>query len=102
MNATRTVFVCVLLVMTAGMWAIGQAAQAPPPGQGIYDGKCRRCHGSEGRGTTEGPKLVPFKLSYEKTLEQIRHPECDMPAFRESELSDEQVGQIVDYLKTLK
>ena len=41
-------------------------------------------------------------MTYEKALELIRHPLCDMPAFRESDLSDAEVAQIVAYLKTIK
>jgi cytochrome c1 len=41
-------------------------------------------------------------MSYEKALEQIRHPLCDMPAFLETDLSDAEVAQLVAYLKTLK
>lgn len=100
-SATSVVFGCLVLVMSVCTWTIGRAAE--DPGQRVYDGKCSRCHGPEGRGRgTLGPNLIPFSWSYELALEQIRHPICEMPPFPESELSDAQVAQIVAYLKTIK
>ena len=101
MIAKRMVFGCLVLVMALCAWATGRAAE--DPGQRVYDGNCSRCHGPEGRGRgTQGPNLIPFDWSYEKALDQIRHPLCEMPAFPESALSDEEVAQIVAYLKTIK
>ena len=44
----------------------------------------------------------PFGWNYSQTLDIVRHGgSCGMPAFTESELSDEELKQIVDYLKML-
>ena len=76
------------------------AAAAQTPGMKVYEGACSRCHGQEGRSTT-APTLVPFLWNYSQALDIVRHGgPCGMPAFPESELSDEEVKQIVDYLKT--
>ena len=99
MLANRIALGCSVLAIVICSWTIGSAAEEP--GTRLYTAKCRRCHGEEGRGG-QGPSLVPFKMSYEKALDLIRHPECEMPAFSESDLSDEQVAQIVNYLKTIK
>jgi mono/diheme cytochrome c family protein len=96
----RMVFGCVVLVMSVCAWSIGRAAE--DPGEPVYARSCRRCHGPEGRGTSQGPSLIPFNWSYEKALELIRHPLCDMPPFPESDLSDAEVARIVAYLKTMK
>jgi len=45
---------------------------------------------------------VPLKLTFEKFLNQLRFPLCDMPAFPESELSDAAGRDIYDYVKTFK
>jgi hypothetical protein len=45
---------------------------------------------------------VPFDWSYETALELIRRPLCDMPPIPESVVSDAEVAQIVEYLKTIK
>jgi mono/diheme cytochrome c family protein len=97
--AKRVVFGCLVVLMSVGTWAIAGAAE--DPGQRVYDSNCKRCHAPEGRGA-QGPNLIPFDWTYEKALELIRHPLCDMPPFRESDLSDAEVAQIVKYLKTIK
>lgn len=71
------------------------------PGQRVYEGTCSRCHGLDGQ-SGKAPSLVPFGWNYSQALDIVRHGgPCGMPAFAESELSDEAVKQIVDYLKTL-
>ena len=69
------------------------------PGRAVYDNTCSRCHGPEGHGG-KAPWLIPFGWNYSQALDIVRHGgPCGMPAFPESELSDEEVKQIVDYLK---
>src|SRR6476661_8962304 len=80
-------------------WTMGSAAA--DPGQRVYEEKCSQCHGAEGRGG-KGPRLVPFEWTYDQALQQIRHPLCDMPPMPASEVSDEEVAQIVAYLKAIK
>jgi mono/diheme cytochrome c family protein len=82
--------------------AAAAAAAADKPGKSTYDDTCSRCHGPEGQGG-KAPWLVPFRWNYEQALDIIRHGgACGMPGFPESELSDDQVKEIVDYLKTFK
>ena len=78
-----------------------KAADPPDlPGRSVYEETCSRCHGPEGQGG-KAPWLVPFRWNYAQALDIIRHGgACGMPGFPESELSDDQVKQIVDYLKT--
>lgn len=72
------------------------------PGQPIYEETCSRCHGLTGR-DGKAPTLLPFRWNYAQALDIIRHGgTCGMPAFTESELSDEDVAKIVEYLKTLE
>ena len=79
----------------------GAAAGSTMPGQPVYDETCSRCHGPEGQ-AGKAPALIPFRWNYSQALDIVRHGgTCGMPAFPESELSDEKVRQIVDYLKTL-
>jgi mono/diheme cytochrome c family protein len=70
------------------------------PGRSVYESTCSRCHGADGRGE-RAPWLIPFRWSYAEATDIIRHGSpCGMPAFSESELSDDAVHQLVDYLKT--
>jgi len=78
-----------------------QATEPEMPGRAVYDNTCRRCHGPGGTGGT-APWLVPFGWSYSQALDIVRHGSgSTMPAFPESELSDDALKQIVDYLKSL-
>ena len=94
------VFGCLVLAMAVCAWTIGRAAE--DPGERVYDRKCRQCHGPEGRGGKGPPALIPFYWSYEKALDLVRRPVCDMPPIPESDLSDAEVRQIVAYLKMMK
>ena len=89
-----------VFVTAVSTWTVGRAAA--DAGERLYDEHCRQCHGTEGRGTTRGPSLVPFDWSYADALELIRRPVCNMPPIPEAELSDQQVAQIVAYLKSIK
>jgi mono/diheme cytochrome c family protein len=78
------------------------SAGSQMPGRHVYEEQCSRCHGPEGR-EGKAPWLVPFRWNYQQALNIIRNGgACGMPAFPESELSDEQVKQLVDYLKSLE
>jgi mono/diheme cytochrome c family protein len=77
----------------------GSSAQAS--GRPVYDRVCSRCHGPQGR-SDDAPWLVPFGWNFSQALEIVRHGgPCGMPAFNESQLSDEELKQIVEYLKML-
>jgi mono/diheme cytochrome c family protein len=99
-SATRAVFGYLVVVMAVCTWTVGRAAD--DSGQRVYDANCGRCHGPEGRGTRQGPSLIPFDWGYAEALELIRHPVCDMPPVPESAVSDAQVAQVVAYLKAIK
>jgi mono/diheme cytochrome c family protein len=78
-----------------------EGANPEMPGRPVYEKVCSRCHGPEGQGD-KAPTLIPFRWNYSQALDIVRHGgSCGMPSFTESELSDEQAKQIVDYLKTL-
>ena len=99
-STTRAVLGCLAVAMAVCVCTVGSAAE--DSGERLYEGYCRRCHGAEGRGTTQGPSLIPFDWSYAEALELIRHPVCNMPPVPASVLSDAQVAQIIGYLKTIK
>jgi mono/diheme cytochrome c family protein len=95
----RVVLSCLILMMSVGTLATGRAADNA--GERAYNANCKQCHGPEGRGA-QAPALVPFKWSDAEALGLVREPACDMPPIPESDLSDEAVGEIVAFLKTIK
>ena len=99
MIARRVALGSVALAISVCTVTIGRAADNA--GEELYANKCRRCHAPEGRGA-QAPALVPFKWSDRDALRLIRQPECDMPPIPESELSDQEVAEIVAYLRAIK
>ena len=95
----RLASVCPSLLIVAWTLTVGSAADGA--GQHVYEAKCSRCHGAEGRGGI-GPSLVPFQWSDERALKLVREPECDMPPMSADEVSDAEVAQIVSFLRTIK
>jgi mono/diheme cytochrome c family protein len=76
-------------------------SSAQMPGRPVYEKACSRCHGRGGQ-SDDAPWLVPFGWNYSQALDIVRHGgPCGMPAFKQSELSDEELKQIVEYLKML-
>jgi len=99
MRAGRVVLGSLALAISVCTVAIGRAADNA--GEELYANTCKQCHGAEGRGA-QGPALVPFGWSDEEALRLIRQPECDMPPIPESDLSNQEVVEIVAYLRAIK
>ena len=91
--------VAVLLAFPAGT-ARAQEQEAKSPGQVAFDQVCKVCHGPEGRGDG-APRLTPFDRDIDELLGIVREGTGQMPPISAREVSDEQVGAIADYLKSL-
>jgi Cytochrome c. len=74
-------FAAVLIVMMA-VCALTVGRAADDSGERLYGDYCKRCHGAEGRGTSQAPSLIPFDWSYAEALELIRHPVATCLPFR--------------------
>ena len=62
---------------------------------------CYTCHGIVGQGTLrDGPRLNP-PMAYPAMLAQLRTPRYEMPAYTESQVSDQGVADIHAYLAAL-
>ena len=94
------IFLMSLMLMVG--WTSSRPAQAPePPGKAPYARVCQVCHGPEGRGDA-GPSLVPLDKDYDEVLAMVREGGGQMPPISAERVSDDEVKQIVEYLKSLK
>jgi mono/diheme cytochrome c family protein len=79
-------------------------------GRGIYAQSCAPCHGPEGTGGTPMARMMRVgnladpathaRLSDEEIVALVRTGRGRMPAFRD--LSDQQIRDVVAYVRTLK
>jgi len=71
------------------------------PGNQLFLKYCAHCHGADAHGT-EGPDLHNLDWTNEQIATRIRNgKKGQMPAFA-GKLSPQQIGNVVDYLRTLK
>lgn len=104
---TRT-RMCALFLLSALLIMI-TACEFNSRGAGIYQSqRCKDCHTLKGKGGSVGPNLtyVGGKRTREYIVQQIKdpkshNPNTDMPSFRDK-LSDQQIGDLADYLSGLK
>ena len=93
-------FLMSLMLMVG--WSSPRPVQAPePPGKAPYVRVCQVCHGAEGRGDA-APSLVPLDKDYDEVLTMVREGGGQMPPISAERVSDDEVKQIVAYLKSLK
>jgi mono/diheme cytochrome c family protein len=69
------------------VWALGNTS-------------CRNCHGGDGEGAY-GPVLAGRKLPYERFRTYVRTPAGRMPAYVESQLTDQEIADLVAYFDSL-
>ena len=85
------------------------AAQTAPPTAGNADrGKrlfqeknCYYCHGTTGQGSRDGARITNTILNAEGLIRYVRKPAGAMPAYTEKLISDQELQDIVAYLKSL-
>lgn len=71
-------------------------------GQLVYAGNCAKCHGDDGKAGVMGASdLSATTLDANAKLEIVKNGKGAMPAFA-GQLSDEQIGEVVGYIETLK
>lgn len=81
--------------------AAGGSAQARvPSGDAAFARVCQPCHGVQGRNGI-APPLVPMTRNTNEVLGIVREGIGQMPAISPRALGDDEVGQIVAYLRSL-
>jgi mono/diheme cytochrome c family protein len=80
----------------------------PAPAQRADDGLdtytaygCYQCHGYAGQGGIAGPRIAPSPYPYTAFAQLVRRPSDEMPAYAASVLSDEDLREIYDYLRSV-
>lgn len=81
-----------------------EAALAPDAGETLYAGRCRSCHGAEGKGGV-GPDLTRADYSFGRDPESVYRSIAEgrpggMPAFQ-STLTAAEIRAIADYILAL-
>lgn len=66
----------------------------------IYENNCLACHGAEGVGGHNGPKLNNLDWTKEELIAQVKNGSGNMPPF-EGSLSEEEINAVVEYLESL-
>lgn len=95
-------FVAVLLLLLVPSGAAAQAGNAQA-GKALWDSPatmCRNCHGTNGEGGF-GPDLAGRHLTVAQFRHAVRQPWGIMPAFRESQLGDQDIANFVAYFDSL-
>lgn len=88
------------LVLALAVPAVAEDAAA------LYKSKCQVCHGPDGKGSAAGQKMgaKPFsevKASNQELVEITKNGKGKMPAYKDK-LTDEQINELVKYVRTLK
>jgi mono/diheme cytochrome c family protein len=86
------------------------AAQTPTSPSGTVDAgravwamgntSCRNCHGGEGEGAF-ALALAGRKLTFERFRDYVRSPKGRMPGYVASELTDQEIADLVAYFDSL-
>lgn len=100
-----------LTTAAASLLALSLAPSALAQGAGAatYKAKCQICHGADGQPTSTGKamKALPFnspelkKASTASLIASVTNGKGKMPAYA-GKLTDAQIKEVVEYLRTLQ
>jgi mono/diheme cytochrome c family protein len=101
--------VMALAVVGLGTWANAQT-QPPPSGNAAHGRElylatgCFECHGRNGQGGAfngPAPALAHTEMGFEAFKEQLRQPANDMPAYATAVMSDQDVADVLAFVRAL-
>ena len=69
-------------------------------GKQVFEQNCNACHPGGGQGA--GPALKGKNLSADRITRQVRNGGEGMPAFSPSQISDQQLNNLVQYVQSLQ
>ena len=97
------VFVAMVLVISLLQAETAQAQGNAEAGEQLWAGnaiECSNCHGEEGEGGF-GPDLAGRRLSVEQFRRAVRRPWGIMPAYIDTQISDQDMADLVAYFDSL-
>src|SRR5713101_6664619 len=98
-SSARLLVICVLsLFILTTLTALARAQDQS--GREPFARVCAACHGLDAKGKV-GPSLLPFDRDYQEVRGIVREGRGEMPAISPADVSDEELMNIVRYLKTL-
>ena len=103
----RELLLVALLVFTGSASFAQEQVPAGSPERGYQAYmrfQCYTCHGTVGQGGDRnvGPKLAPDPIPYVGFEVEMRTPSRDMPAYRKSFVSDQDLADMYAYLLSIK
>ena len=100
----------VAAVLGAGITLASAAAARAQEAADLYKSKCQVCHGADGKGDTPAGKKLGAKdfhapevtkMSDAELIEVTKNGKNKMPSY-DKKLTDDQIKQLVKYIRTLK
>ena len=106
---TRVIVFAAAAVLSAAAFgnapSFGAAAPAGDPVKGKANFErvgCWQCHGREGQGGREGPRIAaPVPMAYAALSGFVRTTSGDMPPYTEKVLSNQELTDIYAYLQSI-
>jgi mono/diheme cytochrome c family protein len=94
-------------VLIAPVIAVAQTAPANSTGNAttgkrLYTEKnCHYCHGTAGQGGRDGARIAATVLNADGLIGYVRKPTGVMPAYTEKLITDQELRDVLAYLKSL-
>jgi mono/diheme cytochrome c family protein len=95
-----TLFSLPLVLTVLSVAAATSSQPSEPPGKAPFLRVCSTCHGENAEGS-QGPRIARIEMDYEEFLAKVRHGGGEMPAISTSQMSDDEVKQVLEFLKSL-
>jgi mono/diheme cytochrome c family protein len=104
---TKRASLTVLLFALSASANTRTASPSQAPGGNAENGKklftaygCYECHGTVGQGGT-GPRIAPATISLSTLLRYVRQPSGQMPPYTAKVATDQELVDILEYLKSI-
>jgi mono/diheme cytochrome c family protein len=100
MTLMRVLILGLVSVVTLMSVAVTTRQSEPLPGKVPFERVCAECHGENAQGG-QGPSLVPMTMDFDELLAKVRQGGGEMPAVSKTKMTDDEVKQVLEYLKSL-